>query len=418
MDSDLRVRLEAAPGNRARYHPRKIEANEGEPPFWLWLAFLGAGALALCLVCWGAYSTMSEEKIFLRIADKGSTLGMSGIKGAVATGQTNQQQSEPIKLAWQETEEPPLPPPLVVPPPLPRATPLPPPLPALVAPPVSVPFVPPPMEVPFPVVHLDPPPQTDNYPWVFTRPSLSEDSPMLRNWKMLALYSLTVVTLTQPAPVVAGGDQKTLIDRLDKLEKSIVQSFDNLGGDIKALNAELGQFKKDIGKLQSDITGLQTESLDNKIKINGFSGKFDALEKQVRRMQADMDALRKRLDSEPERVATPLIDKSMLDELKGKLSAIEKAILGLQAPTSRIALSPSTTPPASTGRVMLVNNYPETLLFIINEREFRVPGMTTQPIDGVPSGSLNYEVISPTWGLRARRTTSLAASETFTLTAQ
>jgi len=39
-------------------------------------------------------------------------------------------------------------------------------------------------------------------------------------------------------------------------------------------------------------------------------------------------------------------------------------------------------------------------------------------VDGQPAGTFTYEAISPTWGLRARQTKTLAPNQTFTLTAR
>lgn len=310
--------------------------KSGEVLTGWWLAFLGVGALAMGLVCWGAYQGMRSEKS-LQAVDAEPTLEVSG-KGLPTKG------------------------------PLPKSE------------------------------------------------SESGDTPMLRHWKMLALYSLTVVTLSQPAPVIAGDDKKPLLDRLDKLDQAIGEAFKNIRSDLMLINKEIGSFKDQLGKLQGEVSGLQGDALKTKFVLDGLTGKLDSLDGQVGKLQRDLDALRKRLDSEPSRF-TPALDKADLDDLKARLSAIERAILSLQPGTTRTALSPGLEG-GKIGRVMLVNNYPEELLFIINSREFRVPAMTAQPVDGVPAGALTYEAISPTWGLRARRTTSLGSGETFTLTAQ
>jgi len=262
------------------------------------------------------------------------------------------------------------------------------------------------------------PREVDEYPLVFTRASAFGETPMLRNWKMLAVYSLTVVVVSQPAPVVA--QDKAVGERLDKLEASLKKSFEDLGLDIKSLTGDVGSVKNQLTKLQADITSLQTESLGNKLKIDTLTGKLESLEGQVSKLHKEVDGLRKRLDLDLTHVGSSPIDKLAIEELRSKLAGIEKAILGLTPPASRTVLSPGVVPvvPTVSGRVMLINNYPEELLFVLNGKSFRVPAMTTQPIEGVPVGSLSYEVVSPTWGLRARRTTALGASETFTLTAQ
>ena len=100
----------------------------------------------------------------------------------------------------------------------------------------------------------------------------------------------------------------------------------------------------------------------------------------------------------------------MLEEIRSRLEQIEKS---LKNGTSRVAM----TPPA-TSRVLLVNLYPEELLFTVNGRPYRVPPNATMPLEGQMPGALSYEVVSPTWGLRAANTTTLRPNETFTLTAR
>ena len=67
---------------------------------------------------------------------------------------------------------------------------------------------------------------------------------------------------------------------------------------------------------------------------------------------------------------------------------------------------------------MFVNMYPEELLLRINGPDYRVAGGTTLPLEGQPAGMFTYEVLSPTLGIRANKTTSLGANETFTITAR
>ena len=68
--------------------------------------------------------------------------------------------------------------------------------------------------------------------------------------------------------------------------------------------------------------------------------------------------------------------------------------------------------------MQLVNDYSEELLFLVNGRAYRVAPGTTHTVEEMPAGAFNYEVISPTWGSRARNTPMLAAGETFTITAR
>jgi hypothetical protein len=237
----------------------------------------------------------------------------------------------------------------------------------------------------------------DTNPLIYREPSPG-DTPMLRNWQSLALCSLITTTFVQvTAPAVAGEKEKTVLERLEALDKTIKKSFEGVQADIKAVREELENVKKDGLKHGRDLTAAE----DNLKKV----------EKSLGQLTVDVNLLRNR-----DTAARPAIDKASMDQLKSKLGDIEQAILKLLPSTNRISLaSPSTS---TTGRVMLVNLYPEELLFVVNQKSYRVlPGVNT-PLDNVAAGALTYEVISPTWGSRARNTTTLSPNETFTLTAR
>ena len=98
-----------------------------------------------------------------------------------------------------------------------------------------------------------------------------------------------------------------------------------------------------------------------------------------------------------------------LEELRALLTRIE-GLLQAMAPAGRVA---GFGPAGQTGRIMLSNRYPEEMLFIVNGTSYRVAPGSTRVLDPQPAGTITYEVLSPTWGLLRRRTTTLAANEPF-----
>lgn len=433
FSNGLRSRVLASlPFHATRVHPGP-RRSLWQPPLPWWLLFLGVSGALLALLAWKVYEARYSEKV-LRAAVRGPKLGEVGARAQLSkesapaperVHQSLKESAEPPVLPPVDVPPPPPPPPLETAPPvvappvvapvivdppkeLPPKVDLPPPVmvpplgdepPVVKAPPLEVPppvIIPPPTENILPAARLEPA-ERDEQPLVFSRASDPGDTPMLRNWKTLALYSLTVVTLAQP--VDGQEKQEKVVERLDNLEQSIKKSFEELGKDIRAMSADLGAFKKDLMKVQSDVSVLQADGLKSNFVIEG--------------LRKDIEALKKQLEN-GSRISP--IDKAAVEDVKLRLSAIEKAILSLQPGLERVARTGVETPKG--GRVMLVNNYPEMLLFVLNGREVRVPAMSSQVIEDVPAGSLNYEAISPTWGLRARRTTTLAPGETFTLTAQ
>jgi len=247
---------------------------------------------------------------------------------------------------------------------------------------------------------------------------------MIRNWKTLALFAFMVGAT--PPPVVVAQDNTAILDRLDRLDKSF-ERVDKLGAALDKMDAALQEsFKNlrlDLGTLKSesatkkdvqiDLDAIRTANLALKIDLER---KLEQLRQQVEDLRADL----KRTPA-PAPVAQipappPILDRSALDEIREKLGNIEQAILKLQPniTTNRLSLSP----PMTTGRVVLSNEYPEEMLFVVNSKSYRVAPNSRMPLESVPAGALNYEVISPVWGSRANRASTLAAGETVTLTAR
>jgi hypothetical protein len=305
---------------------------------------------------------------------------------------------EPTPVAREDSVEPPvaeapLPPPPVIdlPPPAPMVVEAPkiePPAPELPPlPPVAVPALVP--------VKLAVPEIRDVSPLVF-RDAQTGDTPMIRNWQTLALYSLmtSAVVLQAPAPVLAQdkeSDSKTVLERLDKLNQSIGKSFEGVAADMK--------------KLKDDIKTMGDDAFDNRLKITN-------MEAALKELRADLDAIKKRGSNGI--AGGSGLDKGSVDEIKAKLGAIEAAILKLVPSTSRTALSP----PSQVGRVVLLNLHPEELLFLVNDKNVRVPPGKNVTLESISAGPVTYEIFSETWGPRGRRTTMLTANETLTLTAR
>jgi tetrahydromethanopterin S-methyltransferase subunit G len=267
---------------------------------------------------------------------------------------------------------------------------------------------PPTMSGPPAPLFAEPPPlgQVDSIPlaldwepiWVFSSNHAHHqgDSPMLRNWKSLELAALLAAAFTAQPVVFAGGEAKK-----DDL-KEILKRLDGIDS---YLTKDLGKIFEKIGK---DYDGIRGDVLKSRVDLDKVMTKVDTLEDKLDKLHADLDKLKKRGTSE----FNP-IDKASLDEIKSRLMDIEKSITKIQG-SSRIALSP-----ANTGRIQLMNMYPEELLFVINGKNYRVEANRTMFLENHPAGTFTYEVIAPrVYGLITRKTTSLDPNETFTITAR
>jgi hypothetical protein len=208
---------------------------------------------------------------------------------------------------------------------------------------------------------------------------------MLRNWKSLELAALLAATFTAQPVLFAGEgtkdpDLKAVVKRLDAMDQNLSKLFEKISNNQKFFGEDL---------------------LKTKIDVDRVFAKVATLEDKLDRLHSDLERLKKRLPSD-----------SNLDDIKTKLGQIERDLANLQT-KSRISLSPP-----NTGRIMLVNLYPEELLFVINGRTYRVPPNRTMPLDNHPAGALTYEVIAQRFGVITQKTSSLDPNETFTITAR
>jgi hypothetical protein len=238
---------------------------------------------------------------------------------------------------------------------------------------------------------------------VYRRAPTSGETPMIRTWNTLALAAL----LAAAPPVLAGGekekdtDAKAILKAVEELRKNVdalskkidaaptAANHKQVVGDIKKLGETV---EKANDELKTRIAAMETEHLKQKLELQGLKLKLESL-------------------------GVAPSDKAAMDEIRSRLSAIERSLGTLSTDGSiRKAFSPPAN--GSLARVMLVNLYTEDMLFVINDRNFRVEPNRTMQINDVPPGALTYQVISPTWGSRALRTTSIQPNDTLTLTAR
>jgi hypothetical protein len=243
-------------------------------------------------------------------------------------------------------------------------------------PPASAPLKIEPMElIPLPLVEEVVESNPDPAIYLPRRAARLGDTPMIRTWKTLAIAAL--LAAAAPPMASAGGAAGDA-----DLKKSIEELSKKLDALTKKVDAASFLSVTEVADLKVKLAQMETEQLRQKMELQGLRDKPAA--------------------------AT---DKALLD----RLSAIEKALAALDA-AGRKSYSPPIS--GSAGRVLLVNLYSEEMLFIVNKLPYRVEPNRTMQLDGVGAGSVTYEVFSPTWGMRASRTTLLNPNETLTLTAR
>ncbi len=182
----------------------------------------------------------------------------------------------------------------------------------------------------------------------------------------------------------------------------------------KTINGSIADVKQDILELKKDYDALKKLKDNANTDWLALNRKIEEMEKSLTAIRGELDSLRKA----PPQFAKTGVDKDGVEDIKKQLVAIEQAILKLlPSGPGRISMASPVPAVSTSGRVVLINSYQEPLLFIINKKPYRVLPGVNQPIENVPSGTLNYEVWADNWGMRAQNSTSLAPNETFTLTA-
>ena len=237
---------------------------------------------------------------------------------------------------------------------------------------------------------------------------------MLRTWNVLKMTSVMAVALTvTPLPAWPAEPGDTELEKLSKLVKELKKACDDqkdtsdkqkealatIADKLDKLinNATKGfdGINANLTKLKTDIKGLTDDHADTKLTLQSALAKIKTLEEQL--------ALLKKRDP-------ALYPGAGMDDIKERLEKIETTLRKLA--DGRISLSP----PAGAGKIQLANLYPEEILFVINNKPYRVPPNTTMDLPNQPAGSFTYEVISSTYGLRARNTPLLEAGKIYTIT--
>ncbi|MSQ93810.1 MAG: hypothetical protein EXR98_04550 [Gemmataceae bacterium] len=270
------------------------------------------------------------------------------------------------------------------------------------------------------------PEMTCSDPVIYLHPCTPQrgDSPMMRNWKTLTMYSLlsaAAVTFAPPAIIFAQEnkepekkspaiDAAALLEGLKAEIKNLEGPLADLGLKLKGVGDDVKDIKDGVAKLKLDVSSLQTNQLNHKIEI-------DKQKKEIEQLAAEVRGLRSKILTE---AGPSAADKAFADELLKTLKSIQDGIAKLHAAdtSKRIAMSPPNGSATTSGRVMLQNFYTEELLFVINNVGYRVSAGKSRLVENVPLGTMQYLVHSDRWGPLQNRSTTLSAAEnTFTVTA-
>lgn len=386
---------------------RRPDGADGETPILFWLAVLGLGCVTFFTAALGASAWLGQKapERLLRLGLWFPKLNHNhGDRKASAFRMSEPEVSELAHSKDRKSPESPMPPVVIAPPQgaliVPRHFGEEPPR---VAPPLGL--------LPIAPVELAPTVETCRDPVVFLHACAPHqgDSPMIRNWKTITMYSLlTVAAIIMPPPAMilaqdAKGDdlQKSiqkLIERIDKLEKKTpTLDQDELA---KIIRDEL---KSSLGELNKKVTAIQADHTWYKLHI-------EKQKEDLNKLALEVESLRRKSTE-----GTPSVDKAFLEEMRNAFKAINETLAKIGPTKVQTSMSPPING-AAKGRIMLVNLYNENLLFLINGKDYVIPAGKSRLVEDLPAGPLHYRVH---WknGILVDQSTSIAGGETFTLTA-
>jgi hypothetical protein len=227
---------------------------------------------------------------------------------------------------------------------------------------------------------------------------------MMRTWRLLGLSALTALLFVprahaggKPTDGVIPQNAPLTKEHLDALEKKFLAEFQKISEAFKVAKKR--------------IDGLEENDTDTRLKLTDTQLRMAQLKKQVDQLRLDMEELQKRLPL-GNISKYPPSEKADLDEIRAQLAQIQQTLARMQS-SARTAFS--NPPPPTTGTIVLVNQYPETVLFLINQKPYRVVPGQTVTINNMPAGTFTFEAIPGPAGVRTR---TLEPGETYTLTAR
>jgi hypothetical protein len=191
------------------------------------------------------------------------------------------------------------------------------------------------------------------------------DTPMIRSWRSLGLQALLAAALSA-GPALAQADatktdaQKTDAQKIDDIQKVATELQKTLLG-----------LQKSIDGLKADLGNLRTES---QLNVQSAEKKANDLKDEIAKVKLDVEQLGART---PQRIA---------------------------------AFAPA-EPVAATGRVEMVNTFPESVTIVVNRLTYTLVPGDKRLSEPVPAGTFTYEVL----GITPPRTRTIGANQVFTV---
>jgi hypothetical protein len=147
-------------------------------------------------------------------------------------------------------------------------------------------------------------------------------------------------------------------------------------------------------------------------------------EPTLRELKDSIEGIRRKLDSN---VLNCNVVAEDLKKLRDQVAQLQKDVELLRTRSSTSNYQPTIAPntantgiASSTGRVRLINNWPERITVFLNNRSYSLEPDQQLMADGMPAGEFTYEIMSARSDglilpIKQKQTRTLAGSETYVI---
>jgi hypothetical protein len=168
--------------------------------------------------------------------------------------------------------------------------------------------------------------------------------------------------------------------------------------------------------------GLGQAAASSDVKKSEEAKQLEEIQKQLSELKKEVSQAATVLGSVGQELRSQRTDaalraqstQSQVNELKDEVSRLRNEVSYLRqlaTATTREAGSPPEVPLTPTGRVEMINTYPEEVAIVVNRRTYRISPKETRLSEPIPAGTFTYEVL----GYRSQQTRDLRANAIYTI---
>lgn len=198
---------------------------------------------------------------------------------------------------------------------------------------------------------------------------------------------------------------KTAVDQFQESLKKINLTLDDLSKSVNLSLTDLKMLEKRVADLESK-SGSNTEG---ELERNKQIANLKNLQQSMVDLQKSFDALESKMNQKLS-LYPPQQDSSKNTDLLDRLAQLENQIANMQANSERTS---SSSPISRNGRIVVINETSEEVLFLLNGASQRVSANASLTLENQTPGNFSYEIISPTFGTLRTNSPTLVAGETF-----